>query len=82
MCVAGGAVLLPTGTGCSSRAGIQRSCVTKVRLRRERATEQEANPDLLLSGADSHWCPSSLHVVLTLFTVWADANLRMSQDEK
>lgn len=53
VCVAGGAVLLPDGTGCSSRTGMQRSSMTKVRLRRERMTEQDLNPDLPLSGADS-----------------------------
>lgn len=61
---------------------MQRNCVTEVRLRRERVTEQKPNPDLLLSVADSQRCPSSLQVVLTLFTVWAGANLMMLQDEK
>lgn len=89
--VAEDAVLLPVkrcqekvvGTSiCSGRTGVQRNSVTEVRLRRERVTKQEPNPDLPLSVADSQWCPPSLQVVLTLFTVWADANLMMLQDEK
>lgn len=67
---------------CSGRTGVQRNSVTEVRLRREQVTEQEPNPDLPLSVADSQRCPSSLQAVLTLFTVWADANLMMLQDEK
>lgn len=61
---------------------LQRSSVTWVRVRRGLVTEQEPNPDLPLSVADSQWCPSFLQVVLTLFTVWADANLMMLQGEK
>lgn len=45
-------------------------------------TEQEPNPDLPLSVADSQWCSSFLQVVLTLFIMWVDANLMMLQGEK
>lgn len=56
--------------------------MTKVRLRREQVTEQELNPDLPFSVADSQRYPSSLQVVLTLFNMWADSSLMMLQDEK
>lgn len=67
---------------CSGRTGVQRNSVTEVRLRREWVAEQEPHPNLPFSVAHSQWCPLSLRVVLTLFTVWADANLMMLQDEK
>lgn len=76
-------MLLPDGSvkrRCQNNWGAEKLCDQA--QAEKGVTEQEPNSDLPLSVVDSQQCPSSLQVVLTVFTVWADANLRILQDEK
>lgn len=49
---------------CST--GVPRDSTSKSSLRAQQVTEQEPNPDLLLSVAESQRCPSALHAVWVL----------------